>query len=225
MSRRTAAFTLAALLMAARVQAAELEARLDRQRIAPGETVTLLLQLRGGTEAPDVEKLVSALSDATAASQNLDNNFASMSRDERMQASQELFDSLAAAGGAVAALGPDHRQVRNRLDELSQMLRLAPPESNQGIVLEYLGRQALTSKSTKPIVLLGVVEIVGKDGDKPIVRLKVKDHSVLVLAAADHDGSFSAADSIYVVGRRLPPAEHQRDGEAHVVQASLIVHP
>jgi hypothetical protein len=57
MNRRTAAFTLAALLMAARVDAAELEARLDRQRIAPGETVNLLLELRGGTDAPDVGPL------------------------------------------------------------------------------------------------------------------------------------------------------------------------
>jgi len=46
-----------ALLLASASSAAELEAQLGRQRLAMGETVELLLRLRGGQEAPNISAL------------------------------------------------------------------------------------------------------------------------------------------------------------------------
>ncbi len=47
----------AALLVASAADAAQLDARLERRQLAPGETVNLLLRLRGGTERPELDVL------------------------------------------------------------------------------------------------------------------------------------------------------------------------
>lgn len=172
--------------------------------------------------------LSDAVNLADAVTNRIAREWDGMEKAERASILSEYYDSLVEVAKQVAAMGSDHKVIKNRSDEIRNLfmpnLDLNSNVRRHGIK-EFGHKQMLGPGQSGPIALYGQVESMGVIDEQPVIRLQVHDGdntvSVLLLAPSRHDGSYKAGATLFALGARLADGEHEFD-DPRVVRADIL---